>query len=49
MRILLAMTAILGFVLAIVFGLLSVARELFAKTPCRPSPVIDDNDHAAAS
>ncbi len=49
MRILLAMTAILGFVLVIVFGLLSVARELFAKNPCQPSPVIDDSDNAAAS
>ncbi len=49
MRILLAMAAILGFVLVIVIGLLNVARELFAKTPCQPSPVIDDNDHAAAS
>jgi hypothetical protein len=49
MRILLAVMAVLGFSLVIVLGLLSVARELFAKSPCQPSPVIGENDSAAAS
>jgi hypothetical protein len=48
MRILLAMMAVLGIALVIVFGLLNVARELFTKNPCQPSPVIDDDDPAAA-
>jgi hypothetical protein len=49
MRAILAIVMILGFIVLMVVGLLSVFRDLLVRTPYQPPSPVDDNEVSGES